>query len=165
MFSIYGNGERNGCWQWQSEYSVSLRTLSPLELNSNLKAFSTGLALRFALHTNPDAKGTYIAEYLFVVLSVCYHKCSIVVFTHIGISHAPLSQRIMFYSVDLQIILILQSIWSYPRAASRPYLFLPISRLSSYKYVHQYRSITSLPTSLLGCRWICLNSSEWSENE
>lgn len=34
-------------------------------------AFAVGLALRFGLHANPESKGIYIAEYLFVVLSPC----------------------------------------------------------------------------------------------
>lgn len=34
-------------------------------------AFATGLGLRFGLHAQPESKGIYIAEYLFVVLSPC----------------------------------------------------------------------------------------------
>ncbi|KAF7977424.1 hypothetical protein HWV62_3570 [Athelia sp. TMB] len=33
--------------------------------------FALGLAMRFGLHTNPEGKGLYIIEYLFVVLSPC----------------------------------------------------------------------------------------------
>ncbi|KAJ7591041.1 RTA1-like protein [Mycena floridula] len=33
--------------------------------------FATGLGLRFGLHSHPESKGIYIAEYLFVVLSPC----------------------------------------------------------------------------------------------
>ncbi|KAK7054224.1 RTA1-domain-containing protein [Favolaschia claudopus] len=33
--------------------------------------FSLGIATRFGLHTNPEGKGLYIVEYLFVVLSPC----------------------------------------------------------------------------------------------
>ncbi|TCD68518.1 hypothetical protein EIP91_010574 [Steccherinum ochraceum] len=33
--------------------------------------FAIGLALRFGLHAQPESKGIYIAEYLFVVLSPC----------------------------------------------------------------------------------------------
>jgi len=33
--------------------------------------FALGIGTRFGLHTNPDGKGIYIVEYLFVVLSPC----------------------------------------------------------------------------------------------
>jgi len=33
--------------------------------------FATGFGFRFGLHTKPDSKGLYIAEYLFIVLSPC----------------------------------------------------------------------------------------------
>ena len=33
-------------------------------------AFALGIGMRFGLHSHPDSKGIYIAEYLFVVLSV-----------------------------------------------------------------------------------------------
>ncbi len=34
-------------------------------------AFATGFGFRFGLHTHPESKGIYIAEYLFIVLSPC----------------------------------------------------------------------------------------------
>jgi len=33
--------------------------------------FATGFGFRFGLHTHPESKGIYIAEYLFIVLSPC----------------------------------------------------------------------------------------------
>lgn len=33
--------------------------------------FATGFGFRFGLHSNPESKGIYIAEYLFIVLSPC----------------------------------------------------------------------------------------------
>ena len=32
--------------------------------------FALGISIRFGLHLHPDSQGLYIAEYLFVVLSV-----------------------------------------------------------------------------------------------
>lgn len=40
-------------------------------LISPFTAFCVGLGLRFGLHAQPESKGIYIAEYLFVVLSPC----------------------------------------------------------------------------------------------
>ncbi|CAL1712149.1 unnamed protein product [Somion occarium] len=34
-------------------------------------AFCIGFGFRFALHSNPESKGIYIAEYLFIILSPC----------------------------------------------------------------------------------------------
>ncbi|KAG6371319.1 hypothetical protein JVT61DRAFT_9791 [Boletus reticuloceps] len=34
-------------------------------------AYSVGFGCRFGLHYHPDSKGIYIAEYMFIVLSVC----------------------------------------------------------------------------------------------
>lgn len=35
-------------------------------------AYATGFGFRFGLHYHPDSRGIYIAEYLFIVLSVCH---------------------------------------------------------------------------------------------
>ncbi|THH30536.1 hypothetical protein EUX98_g3661 [Antrodiella citrinella] len=45
--------------------------LPMLILSPPVTAFAVGLGIRFGLHVTPDSKGTYIAEYLFVVLSPC----------------------------------------------------------------------------------------------
>jgi hypothetical protein len=34
-------------------------------------AYAIGFGCRFGLHYHPDSEGIYIAEYLFIVLSVC----------------------------------------------------------------------------------------------
>ncbi len=39
-------------------------------MTSRVPAFALGIAFRFGLHVKPDSKGIYIAEYLFVILSV-----------------------------------------------------------------------------------------------
>lgn len=45
--------------------------VSPLFLTHSMyPAFALGLGFRFGLHSQPESKGLYIAEYLFVVLSV-----------------------------------------------------------------------------------------------
>lgn len=54
--------------------------------------------MRFGLHTNPDAKGTYIVEYLFIVLSVCKRNVpTIEDKINIINSLALLSQRTTFF--------------------------------------------------------------------
>ena len=35
-----------------------------------IPVFALGIGLRFGLHAQPDSKGLYIVEYLFVVLAV-----------------------------------------------------------------------------------------------
>lgn len=52
------------------QYVPSLSAFPSL-LTPPSPAFAVGLALRFGLHSNPDSKGIYITEYLFVVLSPC----------------------------------------------------------------------------------------------
>ncbi|KAA1466425.1 RTA1-domain-containing protein [Dentipellis sp. KUC8613] len=50
-------------WKWRTWW---MSTLVVGELT-----FSFGIACRWALHKNPDSRGWYIAEYLFVILSPC----------------------------------------------------------------------------------------------
>ena len=45
-------------------------------------AFSVGLGLRYGLHAHPESKGIYIAEYLFIVLSVGCHIISLAILTN-----------------------------------------------------------------------------------
>jgi len=50
-------------WRWGAKWMLAMTI--------GIFTFSIGLGMRFGLHTNPDAKGTYIVEYLFIVLSPC----------------------------------------------------------------------------------------------
>ncbi|KZP32996.1 RTA1-domain-containing protein [Athelia psychrophila] len=50
-------------WKWKTRFMLSMVI--------GEYTFALGLAMRFGLHTNPEGKGLYIVEYLFVVLSPC----------------------------------------------------------------------------------------------
>ncbi|KAF9567334.1 RTA1-like protein [Agrocybe pediades] len=50
-------------WRWGAKWMMSMTI--------GCYCFAMGIAFRFGLHDNPQSKGLYIAEYLFVVLSPC----------------------------------------------------------------------------------------------
>lgn len=59
-----------GCWRWSSEDTVSIPA-TQWRSSEQRAAYAIGFGCRFGLHYHPDSEGIYIAEYLFVVLSVC----------------------------------------------------------------------------------------------
>jgi hypothetical protein len=54
---------------WGVWYVIQL-VFSSSVLHTFTTAFAFGLSIRFGLHSQPESKGLYILEYLFVVLSV-----------------------------------------------------------------------------------------------
>lgn len=63
---------RSTCWRWSSANIVGIATTSiSLVCHSCSTGFTIGMAIRFDLHSNPDSRGVFIAEQLFVVLSPC----------------------------------------------------------------------------------------------
>ena len=58
------------------------------------QAFALGMGFRFGLHGNPDSKGLYILEYLFVIRSVRFT---------FQFAHSPFSRPCNIYCVVLRI--------------------------------------------------------------
>ena len=61
---------QSGCLQWLSEDTVSIPAMQWCRSNQQT-AYAIGFGCWFGLHYHPDSEGIYIAEYMFIVLSVC----------------------------------------------------------------------------------------------